>query len=330
MTTGDATWTLDGDLCTLRFERVFPAAREVVWAALTDPDQLEKWFFRIQGSIEAGGSIVIPWDEPGLASTIVEFEPMKTIAWTWHNPGEPESIVRFELFDDGDATRFVLRHSLPIIMANEPTDTLAGWHEHVNVLADLVAGTEREWSWETWRALKDEYALATEKERVPGDKGIIELIAGLPHVHFARSFDAPLEKVWAAISTSEGLSGWFTETDIDAREGGSITMTFPGYGSFTFPVLKFEAPRTIAFQFDEDARDVVRFDLYSDGTDRTLLVLTNQVGTEEAAADHRIGWHYHLDRLPTYLAGDPDSRRDGQHASVEKLYGFVRKDSVKA
>ena len=79
MTTGNATWTLDGDLCTLRFERVFPAAREVVWAALTDPDQLEKWFFRIQGSIEAGGSIVIPWDEPGLASTIVEFEPMKTM-----------------------------------------------------------------------------------------------------------------------------------------------------------------------------------------------------------------------------------------------------------
>ncbi len=319
-TSNDAQWTIDNGVCKMRFERIFQASRETVWSALTDPDQLEKWFFRIQGSIEPGGSIFVPWEEPGLASTIVEFEPMKTLAWTWHNPGEPESIVRWELFDEGRSTRFVLSHSLPIIMANEPTDTLSGWHEHVNVLADLVAGNERAWSRERWRALKDQYALTTEKERVPGDTGIIELIGGLPHVHFARKIDAPLERVWEAISTSVGLSGWFTETEIDAREGGSITMTFPGYGSFTFPVLKFEPPRTIAFQFDDDVRDVVRFDLYSDGADRTLLVLTNQVGTEEAAADHRVGWHYHLDRLPSYLAGDPDPRGDGHHASVEQWY----------
>ena len=58
---------------------------------------------------------------------IAEFErEVRSRLERYHSPAVIESIVRFELFDDGDATRFVLRHSLPIIMANEPTDTLAG------------------------------------------------------------------------------------------------------------------------------------------------------------------------------------------------------------
>ena len=316
-----ATWTIENGVCTMVFERRINAPIQRVWHALTDHRELAQWFFPIDGHLVEGSEIVIRWDEEPLHSTVIARETPNLLAWTWHRPGEPESVVRWELFDEGEETRFVLTHHLPILAVNEPTDTLAGWHEHIDCLVDQVEGSARPWSGETWRTLKDQYAFATEKALVPDDKGIIELIAGLPHVHFARSFDAPLEKVWAAISTSDGLSGWFTETDIDAREGGSITMTFPGYGSFTFPVLKFEPPRTIAFQFDEDAHDVVRFDLYSDGADRTLLVLTNQVGTEEAADDHRIGWHYHLDRLPSYLAGDPDPRGEDHHASVEAAYG---------
>jgi hypothetical protein len=48
------------------------------------------------------------------------------------------------------------------------------------------------------------------------------------------------------------------------------------------------------------------------------------MGATDLTADHRIGWHYHLDRLPSWLAGEPDPRGEGHHASVENLYGSAR------
>jgi len=322
--TGNARYTYHNGEYTMTFERRFahPIAR--VWSALTEPDQLAKWFFPLEGTLAAGESIVIPWDETGLQSRIVAFEPPRLIAWTWHELGDPESIVRWELFEEGDSTRFMLTHNLPVLGANEPSDTLAGWHEHVDTLVDLLAGRERAWSTETWRSLKDVYAVTTEKERLPGDDGIIEVIGGRKQVHFARVFDAPLERVWRAISTSEGLSGWFTETGIDARDGGSITMTFPGYGTYTYPVVKVEPPRVLEFQFDDDPGNVVRFELFARG-EQTLFVLTNRIGEKDLSEDHRVGWHYHLDRLPSYLAGAPDPRGEGHHASVEAIYNFPQR-----
>jgi uncharacterized protein YndB with AHSA1/START domain len=318
-TTGNATWTRENGEYTMRFERLFQCPITTVWSALTEPNQLAKWFYPFQGTLAEGETVVIPWDETGLQSRIVAFDPPRLLAWTWHQPGEPESIVRWELFEEGHATRFVLTHTLPVLGANEPTDTLAGWHEHLDTLVDALAGNERAWSNETWRALKDAYAFEVEKALLPGDEEIIEEIAGRKQVHFARIFAAPLERVWEAVSTSEGLSGWFTETTMDAQEGGTITMTFPGHGTYTYPVVKVEPPRVLEFQFDDDPGNVVRIELFAGG-DETLLVLTNRMGATDLSADHRIGWHYHLDRLPSWIAGEADPRGEGHHASVELLY----------
>jgi uncharacterized protein YndB with AHSA1/START domain len=320
---GNASYTHENGAYTMTFERRFTQPIARVWAALTEPDQLAKWFYPLQGTLAVGESIVIPWDDAGLHSTIVAYEAPRLLAWTWHQPGEPESIVRWELFEDGAATRFVLTHTLPVLSANEPTDTLAGWHTHLDTLVDAMAGTERGWSHAAWRTLKDRYAFAVEKAQLPDDRGIIETLGDRTQVHFARIFNAPLEKVWAAISTSEGLSGWFTETSIDAREGGSITMTFPGHGTWTYPVVKVEPPRVLEFQFDDDAENIVRFELF-DGGSETLSVLTNRFGAPTLAEDHRVGWHYHLDRLPSYLTGELDPRGESHHASVEQIYDISK------
>jgi uncharacterized protein YndB with AHSA1/START domain len=318
--TGNATYTHENGAYTMTFERVIQRPIAAVWAALTEPDQLATWFYPFQGRLAEGETVVIPWDEAGLHSRIVAFDPPRLLAWTWHNEGEPESIVRWELFDEGGWTRFVLTHNLPVLGANEPTDTLAGWHEHLDTLVDALAGRERAWSNDTWRRLKDAYAFEIEKALLPGDEGIIEEIGGRKQVHFARIFAAPLERVWEAVSTSEGLSGWFTETTIDAQEGGTITMTFPGHG--TYPVVKVEPPRVLEFQFDDDPGNVVRIELFAGG-DETLLVLTNRMGATDLTADHRIGWHYHLDRLPSWLTGEPDPRGAGHHESVSEFYNFA-------
>jgi hypothetical protein len=98
-------------------------------------------------------------------------------------------------------------------------------------------------------------------------------------------------------------------------------MTFPGHGTYTYPVVKVDPPRILEFQFDDDPGNIVRIELFSNGP-QTLLVLTNRFGATDLTADHRIGWHYHLDRLPSWIVGEPDPRGEGHHASVEERYSL--------
>lgn len=325
MSTGDATYQIEDSRCTMRFERQLSQPIERVWAALTEPEELNAWFYPFEGTLAAGETVVIPWEENGgLSSKIVEFDPPKVFAWTWHKPGEPESIVRWELTPESSGTRFVLTHSLPVLGANEPTDTLAGWQEHIDTLVDHLAGNTRAWSSETWRSLKDRYAFEIEKKRLPDDDGIVEVVNGKRQLHFARVLNAPLAKVWEAIATSEGVSGWFTKADVDLRDGGTYTLDFSQFGAgvYAYDIVKLEPPRVVEFKFGDHEDDVVRFELFADG-DRTLFVLTNRLGPDSDAVDQLGGWHYHLDRVPSFLAGEPDSRPADHIPSLEAHYRAV-------
>jgi uncharacterized protein YndB with AHSA1/START domain len=323
---GNAAYEIDGDRITMRFERLIPQPVERVWAALTEPEELNAWFYPFQGTLAAGETVLIPWEENGgLSSTVVEFDPPRVFAWTWQKAGDPESIVRWELSPESSGTRFVLTHALPILAANEPTDTLAGWHEHLDTLVDYLAGQRRAWSSEHWRRLKDQYAVATERERVPGDDGIVETINGQRQLHFARVLDVPLERVWSALTTSEEVSNWFTKAEVDLREGGTYTLDFSQYGhegTYPYRIRKLEPPRVVEFQFGEHEDDVVRWELFADG-DRTLLVLINRLSGGADAAGQLGGWHYHLDRLPSHLAGEADPRPSDHAANVTAHYREV-------
>lgn len=319
--TGDADFRIENNLCTMRFERRFDRPIEEVWAALTEPELLAKWFYPLQGRHAVGETIFIPWDETGLTSTVVAYEPPRLLAYTWHQPGEPESIVRWELTPRGDGTSFVLLHTLPVLGPAGPAGTLSGWHEHLDTLVDLLRGNEREWSSRNWRSLNDRYAFAIANARSAGDDGSLEIINGRRMLRFERVLNAPLDRVWNAISTAEGITGWFTRAELDARPGGSILFDFTQYGDrvYTFPVLKFKPPRLFEFQFNDHPENVVRIELF-DGGEQTLLVLTHRLHPEHDAPGTLGGWHHHLDRLPSYLAGEPDPRPVDHVASVTARY----------
>lgn len=324
-TTGIAQYEIENNLCTMRFERQIAQPIERVWAALTEPEELKAWFYPFVGTLAVGETVVIPWDEDGgLTTRIVEFDPPKVFAWTWHKPGEPESIVRWELSSESAGTKFVLTHSLPVLGAREPTDTLAGWQEHIDTLVDNLTGNPRAWSNDVWRSLKNRYAFEIESDRVPSDYGIVEVVNGKRQPHFARVLDAPLAKVWEAITTSDGVSGWFSNAQVDLREGGTYTLDFSQYGAgvYTYNILKLEPPRVVEFNFGEHVDDVVRFELFDDG-DRTLIVLTNRLAAGNDGIGQLGGWHYHLDRLPTYLAGEPDNRPGDHIPALEAHYKDV-------
>jgi len=96
----------------LVFERTYKAHVSKVWAALTDPEKMKHWYFDIpefrpeigtEFSFEAGTATKRYIHECKVTKAI----PNKVIAYTWRYPDvEGNSEVSFELFEEGDETRF--------------------------------------------------------------------------------------------------------------------------------------------------------------------------------------------------------------------------------
>ena len=100
----------------LIIERSFPVSVEKVWKAITDKEQLEKWFFSIKEfKPEIGFEFQF---EGGKDDTwylhickITELIPGKKLTYSWRYAGFAGiSFVSFELFAEGDHTRVLLTH----------------------------------------------------------------------------------------------------------------------------------------------------------------------------------------------------------------------------
>ncbi|MBY0123684.1 SRPBCC domain-containing protein [Bacillus sp. S/N-304-OC-R1] len=72
-------------------------------------------------------------------------------------------------------------------------------------------------------------------------------------------FDAPIEKVWKAVSSSEGIASWFMPNDFQAEVGYEFHIQSP-FGPSPCKVLKIEEPHHLSFSWDTDGW-FVSFDL---------------------------------------------------------------------
>jgi len=87
-----------------------------VWGALTDNEQMKKWYFKLESfRPELGFEFRFDGGPPDIVyhhvCKITEVIPEKKIAYTWRYEGyEGNSLVSFELFAEGDKTRLKLTH----------------------------------------------------------------------------------------------------------------------------------------------------------------------------------------------------------------------------
>jgi uncharacterized protein YndB with AHSA1/START domain len=95
----------------LVIQRQINAPADRVWKALTDPTQLEKWFFKFENfRPEPGFEFIIPDDYPS-SCKIIEAVKNKRLSYSLSfNQYPSETIVTFELFDEGETTRLRLSH----------------------------------------------------------------------------------------------------------------------------------------------------------------------------------------------------------------------------
>jgi uncharacterized protein YndB with AHSA1/START domain len=95
----------------IRKEVVLPATRDEVWAALTDPEELERWFANdVMLELRRGGRARFTWGNgESRRAVVTEVEPGQRLAFAW----EGEGAVEFTLADDADGTRLTVVETSP-------------------------------------------------------------------------------------------------------------------------------------------------------------------------------------------------------------------------
>lgn len=126
----------------VRFERTFHAPLEDVWAAVTEPDRLERWIGRWEGDPTTGTVTFFMTAEGDDVEpeqcTITECRPPHRWAVdtsvgdaTWH--------LRVELSQDGDVTTLLFAQAL----GDDPLGSVGpGWEYYLERLAQALAGED--------------------------------------------------------------------------------------------------------------------------------------------------------------------------------------------
>lgn len=122
-----------------RIEQTFQAPMSLVWKAITDKDEMKLWYFDLpEFKPEVGSEFRFmggPTEDRQYKHIcwVTEVIPVQKIAYTWQYDGYPgSSLVKFELFDEGEQTRLQLTHEgLETFPADNPDfakkNFVAGW-----------------------------------------------------------------------------------------------------------------------------------------------------------------------------------------------------------
>lgn len=162
----DTTFEMVQDTPTLVFERQLADAPERVWAAITEPDQLEHWFpskVSFDGGLKPGMPITFTFrqqvleEQPMTLSGQVKIvEPARRFAFTW---GEDE--LDFELRPGEGGSGCVLRLTVGLGDREKAARDGAGWRVCLDQLERGLPGapTQATGSEPTseWRSYYEEY-----------------------------------------------------------------------------------------------------------------------------------------------------------------------------
>ncbi|OLL74218.1 hypothetical protein Ae168Ps1_2606 [Pseudonocardia sp. Ae168_Ps1] len=121
----------------LHFTRRYPHSVERVWAALTEPERMSRWFpCEVEADLRVGGLITFRFGADDVdTAEITELDPPRVLAFTWG--GEH---LRWTVTPDGDGC--VLRLENPVADPGWTANTAAGWDRCLHALAADLDGEE--------------------------------------------------------------------------------------------------------------------------------------------------------------------------------------------
>ena len=117
--------------------RTFAAPVAAVWSALTEPEQVQRWFLPVSGDLRVGGTFQTQGNAGG---EILRCEPPQALDVTW---GGPTSLVEIRLTPSANAeTTLDFAHIVPLSLAGSGAGALfvgPGWDGAVLALARYLA-----------------------------------------------------------------------------------------------------------------------------------------------------------------------------------------------
>jgi uncharacterized protein YndB with AHSA1/START domain len=154
---------------TVRIQRMLPGPIDRVWAYLTESDLRRQWLASGPMDLKVGGEVELVWrndeltrhaeqrppsmpEEHRMKTQITRIEPPRLLAFGWNNGSD----VTFELEPrDGEVLLTVTHRRLS--GRDGLLSVSAGWHAHLDILADRMSGREPGPFWSAWNRLRSEY-----------------------------------------------------------------------------------------------------------------------------------------------------------------------------
>jgi uncharacterized protein YndB with AHSA1/START domain len=204
-------------------ERSFDASVETIWRAITELEQMKRWYmpyllsfqpvvgFETQFNVHHNGKEFLHiWK-------VTEVVPGKKLAYSWEYAGYPgNSLVTFELSAEGAKTKLKLTH-----------EGLGSFLPEIN--PDLA----RKNFAKGWTQIAESLEKFLEENEETIQKQLI----------LQREFDAPRELVWKAWTDQKHVAQWwgpacFTNPvcEVDARPGGAILIHMHGPNGIVHPM----------------------------------------------------------------------------------------------
>jgi uncharacterized protein YndB with AHSA1/START domain len=152
MTTTDlGTVTTRDGVSELRYERRLAHPVERVWAAVTEPAEMIRWWCDADVDPNEGGKVELRWvnAKDGGVATVA-----RGVVTAWDAPRVVEydtdvhGRLRFELSPDGPVTLLVFTVTIEI-PADALLKNLAGWHVHLEHLEHTLGG-QPDIDWPHW------------------------------------------------------------------------------------------------------------------------------------------------------------------------------------
>ncbi|MET9274629.1 SRPBCC family protein [Kribbella sp. NPDC003557] len=169
----------------LRMERQLRHPAEKVWRALTEPEQLVRWFpasVKLQPHIGSAVEYSMEGESAG-DGEVLEFDPPRVFAITWN--GE---VLRWELLPADDGCLLVLSHTFDDHFG--AASFSSGWTLCLDAMDLLLAGKPSDVEPDTG-SLHDSFV-----KQLGLDQGSAEQTADGWTIRFERQLTRPAETVW--------------------------------------------------------------------------------------------------------------------------------------
>lgn len=160
----------------IAFKRRFAADRAALWDHLVEPDKRARWFCGGSTGKAAGEEIVLDFDHRQLSDSappdkyaaeqqathrgrLHAYDPPERLAFSWLEPGGSQSSEVTIMLSETSEGECVLELDHTGLADREMLiGVLAGWHAHLDLLAEVLGGERRSDFWTRDLQLEAEYA----------------------------------------------------------------------------------------------------------------------------------------------------------------------------